>query len=114
MSTVLQQPATTGTSNISTRLVECLSLQRKAYLANPNPDFAQRKADLLALKRMVIENQEALIAAISRDYGNRSRHETLIAEIIAVLDGINFSLKHLKRWMRPQRRHVDLTSFPGA
>jgi coniferyl-aldehyde dehydrogenase len=114
MSSVLKQQGVTDASNISTRLAACLTLQRKAYLANPNPDFARRKADLLALKSMVIENQEAMIAAISSDYGNRSRHETLIAEIIFVLDGINFALKQLKRWMKPQRRHVDVMSYPGA
>ena len=111
---VKQQDNPTATSDISTHLAACLAMQRKAYLADPNPDFLRRKADLLALKRMVIENQEAMIAAISSDYGNRSRHETLIAEILFVLDGLQFALKHLQRWMKPQRRHVDLTSFPGA
>jgi coniferyl-aldehyde dehydrogenase len=30
------------------------------------------------------------------------------------VDGIGYALRHLRRWMRPQRRHVDLVSFPGA
>ncbi|MSQ98307.1 MAG: coniferyl aldehyde dehydrogenase [Xanthomonadales bacterium] len=114
MSSISKPQGAADTGDVSKPLAECLTLQRNAYLASPNPDFAQRKADLLALKRMVIENQEAMIAAISSDYGNRSRHETLIAEVIFVLEGINFALGRLKRWMKPQRRHVDLTSFPGA
>ena len=44
--------------------------------------------------------------AISQDYGNRSRHESLIAEIIVVLDNIHYALRHLKSWMRPRRRGV--------
>jgi len=95
-------------------LSSCLQLQRKAYLADPVPDFTQRKADLLALKRMLSENTEALVDAINKDYGNRSRHETLFAELILALDGINFAIKNMKRWMKTQRRDIDFTTYPMA
>ena len=88
--------------------------QRQSYLADPIPDAEQRKRDLQALKSMLIENREAIIAAISQDYGNRSKHESLFAELITVADGINDVLKHLKRWMKPQRRRVDTMLYPGA
>ena len=39
--------------------------QRSAYLAQPMPDYNQRKQDLLTLKRMINENRDAIIAAIS-------------------------------------------------
>jgi coniferyl-aldehyde dehydrogenase len=88
--------------------------QRVAYLANPVPDYDQRKQDLLALKKMINENRDEIIEAINQDYGNRSRHESLFAEVIAVLDGINDAIKHLRKWMKPQKRHVDLSTYPGA
>jgi coniferyl-aldehyde dehydrogenase len=88
--------------------------QRQAYLSDPIPDLAQRREDLLTLKRLLSENVDQVIAAISADYGNRSRHETLFAEIITVTDGINDAIRHLKRWMKPQRRHVDRFLYPGA
>ena len=91
-----------------------LQQQRKAYHADPNPDLAQRRQDLLALKKMLSENREAIIDAICKDYGNRSRHETLLAEIIMVMDGFQFVLKHLKRWMKSQRREIEFTLYPGA
>jgi len=96
------------------RLQEALALQRKAYLAHPVPTLDERRADLRTLQRFVRENKEALISAISADYGHRSRHETLLAEIAPVVDGIEHTLKHLKAWMKPQRRHVDWISFFGA
>ena len=97
-----------------TILQTAFDAQRKAYLAAPVPDFAQRKQDLLALKRMINENRDAIVAAISEDYGNRSRHESLFAEIITVTDGINGIIKKMKGWMKVQRRHVDIMMFPGA
>ena len=48
------------------------------------------------------------------NYGNRSCHETLFAEIFPVLDGVDHVLKSLKKWMRPQRRGIDLMNFFGA
>lgn len=88
--------------------------QRAAYLSAPIPDREQRKQDLLTLKRMLMENLDPIIEAIDSDYGNRSRHETLFAEVIAVADGINDAVKSLKKWMKPQRRHIDRTLYPGA
>ena len=88
--------------------------QREAYLADPVPDYDQRKQDLLALKQLLSENREEIIEAINQDYGNRSRHESLFAEVIAVTDGIKDAIKHLKKWMKPQKRHVDITTYPGA
>ena len=95
-------------------LPSALAAQRAAYLAAPVPSHAERRADLLALRAFLREQQEAICAAISADYGHRSRHETLLCEIAPAVDGIGHTLGRLKAWMRPQRRHVDLMSFPGA
>ena len=91
-----------------------LAQQRAAYLAHPVPTLAERRRDLLALQRYIREQKAALCDAISADYGNRSHHETLLAEIFPAIDGIDHVLKHLKKWMRPQRRDVDWRNFPGA
>lgn len=107
-------PGQSTQTDIANMLRAAFQKQRAAYLADPIPDAAQRKQDLLALKNMLIENREEIIGAISRDYGNRSRHESLFAEIIAVSDGINDTIKHLKKWMKPQKRHVDVSLYPGA
>ncbi|MCB1730694.1 MAG: aldehyde dehydrogenase family protein, partial [Halieaceae bacterium] len=101
-------------ADTAARLRSCFDQQRAAYLEAPNPDYAQRKQDLLTLKRMVAENVDAIIAAINEDYGNRSRHESQFAEIISVTDGINDCIKHLKRWMKVQKRHVDHSMFFGG
>ncbi|HRC39221.1 MAG TPA: aldehyde dehydrogenase family protein, partial [Rubrivivax sp.] len=99
---------------IAETLSTALTLQRQAYLAHPVPTQAERRADLRTLERFVRENQDALCSAISADYGHRSRHETLLAEVLPVLDAIHETLKHLHGWMRPQRRAVDLRAFFGA
>ncbi len=99
---------------LSTELAAALRLQRAVHLAHPVPTLAERKRDLHTLQRFIRDHKEALCEAISADYGNRSRHETLLAEIFPAINGIAHVLKHLKKWMRPQRRGVDWRSFPGA
>ena len=92
----------------------CFDLQRQSFLKSETETLEKRKDNLLNLKRMITENREAIIDAISQDYGNRSRHETLFAEIITANDGIIDSIKHLKSWMKVQRRKVDQSMYPGG
>ncbi|WP_372865151.1 coniferyl aldehyde dehydrogenase [Spongiibacter sp.] len=103
-----------SSSDVALPLQQAFTLQRQAYLAAPVPSHAERKQDLLRLKAMLSDNREAIIDAICQDYGNRSRHETLFAEVIAVTDAINDVIKNLKKWMRVQKRHVDHSMFPGG
>ena len=88
-----------------------LAAQRRAYLAHPVPSFEERRQDLQSLRRFVHEQRQAICDAISADYGHRSAHETVLAEIIPVQSGIDHALAHLRQWMRPQRRPVDRISF---
>jgi len=105
--------APTG-AEIARTLEESLALQRGAYFAHPVPTLAERKADLRTLQRFIRENKQALCDAISADYGHRSQHETLLAEIFPAMDGISHVIGSLRKWMRPQRRSIDLRNFLGA
>ena len=95
-------------------LKQCLDAQRTSFLQSETESLDERKQHLENLKRMITENRDAIIDAINLDYGNRSRHETLFAEILTANDGIIDSIKHLKRWMKIQRRKVDQTMYPGG
>lgn len=115
--TVAAPPAAASASpalDLAGRLQAALDLQRGACARDPVPSYGERRADLAALRRFIVENREALIDAVNRDYGSRSRHETLFAELVPVLDGIRHTRRHLRRWMRPQRRGIDRLLFPGA
>ncbi|AQQ68886.1 coniferyl-aldehyde dehydrogenase [Microbulbifer agarilyticus] len=95
-------------------LQSLLDSQRQAYLANPAPSREERINDLKALARMIRDHQDELVEAVSADYGNRSHHETLFAEIFPALDSIKDTMKRLKKWMKPQRRHTDFAAFPTS
>jgi coniferyl-aldehyde dehydrogenase len=85
-----------------------LTRQRTAFLRDGPPSLAQRRADLKKLKAAVVSRRSAIETALSADFGHRSRHETTIAEILALVQGIDYLHQRLRRFMRPTRRHVAL------
>ncbi len=90
-----------------------LDMQRRAYLRDGPPDAAQRLAALAALDILLRDNRDALAAAISADFGSRSAVETTLAELVPALGAIRHARRNLARWMRPERRRVDISFQPG-
>ena len=87
--------------------------QKGAGLRRPFTPLKQRRDLLDKLESLLIVNQDAIADAISRDFGHRSHHETKILEIFPAVSGLRHTRRHLKKWMKPQRRHVSL-HFAGA
>ena len=87
--------------------------QHKASRKKPPISRAERHELLFKLESILIDNQEAIAAAISQDFGNRSVHETKILEIFPAVTGLRYTRRHLKQWMKPQHRHVAF-HFKGA
>ncbi|MGO4391309.1 aldehyde dehydrogenase family protein [Variovorax sp. M-6] len=84
-----------------------LTLQRKAFLAAPYPEFAERKRDLLALRLALQHWQDALARAMSDDFGRRSESECKMLDVLGPAVQIDHALAHLRRWMKTERRGVD-------
>lgn len=95
-------------------LQSLLDQQRRAFQINPYPDCAERLQWLDALHRMLAGNQQAIIEAISADFGNRSADETRLAEIMPSLHGIHYARRRLHKWMKPARRAVGLAFQPAS
>ena len=114
MSTVMNDLQDSHQNTSLAELTACLKQQREAFRTDPNPGLEQRQKDIQALKSMLSDNREAIVDAISKDYGNRSRHETMLAELIMVLDGFNYARKRLKKWMKVQKREIEFSLYPGA
>jgi coniferyl-aldehyde dehydrogenase len=90
-----------------------LDALRAAQMANSAPSADERVERLDRLASAVKRNKDAIVEAVTRDFGNRSSYETRIAEVLMLLDGIKYARKHLRDWMRPQKRHVSMTYAPA-
>ena len=91
-----------------------LAAQRAAYRANPMPSAEQRRAWLKSLRELILGEKQALVDAVSSDFSNRAASETLLAEIMPSLHGIDYVSKRLGKWMKPARRHVGLAFQPAS
>jgi coniferyl-aldehyde dehydrogenase len=89
------------------------ALQREAYLRHPYPSYEERRENLTRLERLLVDNASAIADAISADFGHRAFEESMMAELFTSVDGIRDAKKHLKKWMRPQRRHVSVLFATG-
>lgn len=83
-----------------------LEAMRNAYLAQPNPDVATRRTNLRKLRDMIVDNEAAIIEAISADFSFRSPTETRLVETLPTVMGIKDALRHVGRWMKSERRSV--------
>jgi coniferyl-aldehyde dehydrogenase len=88
--------------------------QKKAFHNNPAPSLTERQKNLKRLKQALLTYQDRLLEAIDRDFSCRSRDESLIAEVMPSIQGINYTLKHLEGWMKPSRRHVSIMFQPAS
>jgi len=89
------------------------ALQRAAFERERFPDLATRRDRLRRLLRIVLDDEDAVIAAIDADFGGRSSHETRLAELFVVASDARRALNDLKRWMKPRRVATPLHLLPG-
>jgi aldehyde dehydrogenase (NAD+) len=71
-----------------------------------------RIAKLKELMKVVLENSEAIQAAIYEDF-RKPHEETLLTEILPVVSSIRHTIKNLKKWMRPEKVKTPL-SYVGS
>ncbi|MCL1146359.1 coniferyl aldehyde dehydrogenase [Shewanella sp. 10N.261.52.F9] len=94
-------------------LSQVLVKLRSSYMAQPTPAYDARIEHLKSLKAAILVYQEELVQALNRDYGSRSVDDSMISDIMPCINNINYSLKHLKKWMKPSSRHAGLLLAPA-
>ena len=98
----------TQTHMSQSHLHALLSAQKNAYDSQGIPSLEHRLASLNDLFNILKTNQHAIAEAISKDFGHRAQQETQLAELFLCIDGIRYIRKHLKKWMRPQKRSTSI------
>ena len=72
-----------------------------------------RAAALRRLRAEILGRADAFVRTIDADFGGRSRHETLIAEIAGVLRAIDHALPRLRHWAAPERVALGWPFWPA-
>lgn len=77
------------------------------------PDYRQRRDDLQRLRDALKWRLAEMADTVAADFGHRSRHETLIADGMTVLNEIDHLARHLRGWMKPRRVGVGWRFWPA-
>ncbi|CAH0990447.1 Coniferyl aldehyde dehydrogenase [Sinobacterium norvegicum] len=104
---------TNNTHSESLDLNVLLANQQQAYRANPAADLNSRILALKNLKQAVLTNQKALTDAMATDFGHRSENDSIIGDIMPIANAVNYTVKQLKKWMKPSRRHAGMLLSPA-
>ncbi|MDO5652813.1 MAG: coniferyl aldehyde dehydrogenase [Brachymonas sp.] len=106
-------PPADSRQDTAPHLQSLLQEQRDAHQTDPMPSLDVRRDRLDRLYRLLEQNTDSFIRAISEDFGNRSAHETRLAEIMVMLAEIRHTQKRLAGWMRPRRIGTTWPFWPA-
>ena len=102
------------TDNPPASLERLLLVQRSAFEAERYPGVATRRDRLERLRRIVTQDESRFVAAIERDFGHRSAHETRLAELYIVGAEARHAIRRLSRWMKPRRVATPWHLLPAS
>ena len=88
--------------------------QYQASRAQPDVPLLVRRERLLRMRKLLDEHGPTLAAAVQADFGVRSQRLTEIAVMFVLRSLIGHTLRHLARWMKPQRVGTPLYLQPAS
>ncbi|MEL7052113.1 MAG: aldehyde dehydrogenase [Cyanobacteria bacterium J06588_5] len=92
-------------------IAHLLQSQRQFFATGQTKPYEYRLAQLKKLKDAILKHQNAIIQAAKDDLG-RPEFEGYFE--IGVLAELNYVIKKLKKWMKPQKVSLPLAQIPGS
>lgn len=93
-------------------VAELLRQQRDFFSSGHTRSLNFRLQQLRQLKQAVLDHQDSLVEALSKDL-RKPLLESYLTEIAGIQE-IDYAIKHLKSWMKVRRASTPLQLFPAA
>ncbi|WP_417691951.1 coniferyl aldehyde dehydrogenase [Pseudomonas sp.] len=93
------------------QLTATLARMKQAHLADGPASLELRRDRLDRAIALLLDNRDAIVAAVSADFGNRSREQTLLSDIGGSVASLKHCREHLAEWMQAQSHP---SPFPGS
>ena len=85
-----------------------LDVQKKAFITEGSPSFAQREDWLRRAISLLVDNADELVEALNTDFGNRSRTQSYMTDVMSSINPLKHAIKNMRRWSRPEKRKAEL------
>ncbi|KZN38648.1 hypothetical protein N480_13415 [Pseudoalteromonas luteoviolacea S2607] len=86
---------------------------KASFLAEPYTSSGLRIEKLKALKSAIVNYKSALVEAARKDFSQRAELDTVMADMIPTVNHIEYICRHLKNWMRPDKRNPGVEFLPS-
>ncbi|TDF83864.1 coniferyl aldehyde dehydrogenase [Pseudomonas sp. H9] len=84
-----------------------LDKQRAAFL-EAGPSCAEQRIELIDRAiGLLVDHEQEIIEAVTRDFGHRSKDFTRVSEVLSPLMTLKQTKARLAEWMKPETRHTD-------
>lgn len=97
--------ASNALSSFEAELTTGLAVHREAVLRDGLTPLADRLDRLRRLERVLVDHQAAWCNAMDADFAGRPAMQSRM-ELFAAVDSLRQTAKHLRDWMKPERRPV--------
>lgn len=94
-----------------TTIRSILAAQKQANLAHGALSAAERIDWLNRLIGLLVDNSDEIADTMSRDFGNRTREFSLLADVFGSIGSLKFARDNLESWMAPE---IHQGVFPDA
>ncbi|MGY8853182.1 MAG: coniferyl aldehyde dehydrogenase [Pseudomonadales bacterium] len=82
--------------------------QRSQFRAEGEVTYSTRIDRLKRLKALIVENKTEFAETTKREFGGARSYEfSLFSEFASKVEAIDYSMKHLKEWMKPEKRKTN-------
>lgn len=88
--------------------------QQQQYNRAQPMSLATRLATLNQLERLLRENLNAFVEALQADFGQRDPLQIIGADLTGPLTTIAYTRKHLRKWMKPDKKRLGLMGLSGS
>lgn len=84
-----------------------LAKQKAANIRDGIPSLEQRQVWIDKAIDLLVTHGEALNQAMAEDFGHRSIDQSNLTDIAGSIGALKFSRKHMRGWMKPEKRKVE-------
>ena len=90
-----------------TEMEAVLRKQRAAHHQMRPEPMALRKDRIQRAMKLLTDHADDLCKVMAADFGNRSPHQSMITDIAGTVNFGKYCLKHMDKWSRADKRHVQ-------
>ena len=85
---------------------EIVERQRAAHIREGAPSAERRIEWIDRAIALLVDNQKEIAEAMASDFGHRSIEQSLLTDIMGSIGPLKHAKKHLRNWMKPEKRKV--------